>query len=52
MLGESLSYSDTLRLHHSKLVKAGLEDNREMIKVFYLPSYDWELNFEEQLNTD
>ena len=35
---------DNLRVHHAKVVRAWLEDHREMIEVFYLPSYspvDW-----------
>ena len=43
---------DNLRVHHSKPVKAWLEENREMIEVFYLPSYSPELNPEERLNAD
>ena len=43
---------DNLRVHHSKPVKAWLEKNREMIEVFYLPSYSPELNPEERLNAD
>lgn len=41
-----------LRVHHSKPVKAWLEENGEMIEVFYLPSYSPELNPEERLNAD
>ena len=43
---------DNLRVHHSKPVKAWLKKNREMIEVFYLPSYSPELNPEERLNAD
>ena len=43
---------DNLRVHHSKDVKAWLEDNRELIEVFYLPSYSPELNPDEYLNGD
>ncbi|SFU47218.1 Winged helix-turn helix [Nitrosospira multiformis] len=43
---------DNLRVHHSKPVKAWLAENREMIDVFYLPSYSPELNPEERLNAD
>ena len=39
-------------MHHSKPVKAWLKKNREMIEVFYLPSYSPELNPEERLNAD
>jgi hypothetical protein len=40
---------DNLRVHHSKPVKAWLEENREMIEVFYLPSYS---RNKERLNAD
>jgi transposase len=43
---------DNLRVHHSKPVKAWLEENKEKIEVFYLPSYSPELNPEERLNAD
>jgi transposase len=41
---------DNLRVHHSKPVKAWLEENKEHIEVFYLPSYSPELNPDEMLN--
>jgi len=43
---------DNLRVHHSKVVKAWLEENKEKIAVFYLPSYSPELNPDEYLNGD
>ncbi len=43
---------DNLRVHHSKVVKAWLEENKEQIEVFYLPSYSPELNPDEYLNGD
>ncbi len=43
---------DNLRVHHSKLVKAWLEENKEEIEVFYLPSYSPEINPDEYLNGD
>ena len=43
---------DNLRVHHSKLVKAWLEEHEEEIAVFYLPSYSPELNPDEYLNGD
>ena len=43
---------DNLRVHHSKPVKAWLEENKEKIECFYLPSYSPELNPEERLNSD
>jgi transposase len=45
---------DNLRGHQSKDVKAWLEENRDQIEVFYLPSYspEAELNPDEYLNGD
>ena len=43
---------DNLRVHHSKDVKAWLEENKEKIEVFYLPSYSPELNPDEYLKAD
>lgn len=43
---------DNLRVHHSKPVKAWLEEHKEKIEVFYLPSYSPELNPDERLNSD
>ena len=43
---------DNLRVHHSKPVKKWLEENKEQIEVFYLPSYSPELNPDERLNAD
>jgi len=43
---------DNLRVHHSKPVKAWLEEHEKQIKVFYLPSYSPELNPDERLNAD
>ena len=43
---------DNLRAHHSKLVKAWLEERKDRIEVFYLPSYAPELNPDERLNAD
>jgi len=43
---------DNLRVHHSKAVKAWLEEHEEEIAVFYLPSYSPELNPDEYLNGD
>ena len=43
---------DNLRVHHSKSVKNWLAENKEKIKVFYLPSYSPELNQDEMLNAD
>jgi len=41
---------DNLRVHHSKLVKAWLEEHKARIELFYLPSYSPELNPDEYLN--
>lgn len=43
---------DNLRVHHSKVVKAWVEDRKDKIELFYLPSYSPELNPEERLNAD
>ena len=49
---EFLELLNNLRVHHSKPVKAWLEENKEKIECFYLPSYSPELNPEERLNSD
>lgn len=41
---------DNLRAHHGKKVKKWLEEHREQIEVFHLPSYSPELNPDEYLN--
>jgi transposase len=41
---------DNLRCHHGKKVKKWLENHKEEIEVFYLPSYSPELNPDEYLN--
>jgi len=43
---------DNLRVHHAKLFKAWLEEHKDAIAVFYLPSYSPELNPDEYLNCD
>ncbi len=43
---------DNLRVHHSKLVKAWVAEQKDDIELFYLPSYSPELNPEERLNAD
>jgi transposase len=43
---------DNLRVHHSKPVKKWVEERKEKIELFYLPSYSPELNPEERLNAD
>ena len=41
---------DNLRAHHGKDVKHWLEEHREQIEVFHLPSYSPEINPDEYLN--
>ena len=43
---------DNLRVHHSKIVKAWVEENKEYIELFFLPSYSPEKNPDEYLNCD
>ena len=43
---------DNLKVHHCKPVKEGLEEHKDQIEVFYLPSYSPELNPDERLNAD
>ncbi len=43
---------DNLRTHHSKPVKEWLDEHKDEIEVFYLPSYSPELNPDEYLNCD
>ncbi len=43
---------DNLRVHHSKLVKAWVDERKDQIELFYLPSYSPQLNPEERLNAD
>ena len=43
---------DNLRVHHSKLVKEWVEENKEKIALFFLPSYSPEKNPDEYLNCD
>lgn len=43
---------DNLRVHHSKIVKQWVEENKEQIEVFHLPSYSPEKNPDEYLNCD
>ena len=43
---------DNLRVHHSKIVKQWVEDNKDKIALFFLPSYSPELNPDEYLNCD
>jgi transposase len=43
---------DNLRVHHSKIVKAWVEENKEYIQLYFLPSYSPEKNPDEYLNCD
>ena len=43
---------DNLRVHHSKQVKAWVDERTQRIELFYLPSYSPQLNPEERLNAD
>jgi transposase len=43
---------DNLRVHHSKTVKQRVEENRENIALFFIPSYSPERNPDEYLNCD
>jgi len=43
---------DNLRVHHSKIVKEWIEENKIKIELFYLPSYSPERNPDEYLNCD
>lgn len=43
---------DNLGVHHSKPVKAWMEQDTDRIEMFYLPSYSPELNPDERLNPD
>lgn len=43
---------DNLRVHHSKVVKTWVEENKGKIALFFLPSYSPEKNPDEYLNCD
>lgn len=43
---------DNLRVHHSKIVNAWLQEHKEQIELFYLPAYSPERNPDEYLNRD
>ena len=43
---------DNLRVHHSKIVKAWVEEHQKKITLFYLPAYSPDLNPDEYLNND
>lgn len=43
---------DNLRVHHSKIVKQWVEQNKTSLELFFLPSYSPEKNPDEYLNCD
>jgi transposase len=43
---------DNLRVHHSKVLKVWLEANKNLIEIYYLPSYSPDLNPDEFMNSD
>ncbi len=43
---------DNLRVHHRKIVKKWEEEHKDMITLFYLPSYSPDRNPDEYLNCD
>lgn len=43
---------DNLRVHHSKIVKQWVEEHKDNIELYYLPSYSPEKNPDEYLNCD
>jgi len=43
---------DNLRVHHSKVLQAWLEEHKVEIEIFYLPSYSPDLNPDEFMNSD
>jgi transposase len=43
---------DNLRVHHIKIVKGWIEENKEKIELFFLPAYSLEKNPHEYLNCD
>ena len=43
---------DNLKVHHSYMVKDWIEEHKNQIEIFFLPSYSPELNPDEYLNCD
>lgn len=43
---------DNLKVHHSKIVKTWVEENKDSIALFFIPSYSPEKNPDEYLNCD
>ncbi|MEG2000864.1 MAG: IS630 family transposase [Evtepia sp.] len=43
---------DNLRVHHSRYLAPWLEEHKDEIELFYLPSYSPDLNPDERMNSD
>ena len=43
---------DNLRVHHAKIVQTWIGENKNLIALYFLPSYSPELNPDEYLNCD
>ena len=43
---------DNARIHHSKLLAAWLNKNKDKIEVYFIPPYSPELNPDERVNAD
>jgi transposase len=43
---------DNLKVHHSYVVRDWVENHKQQLEIFYLPSYSPELNPDEYLNCD
>ena len=43
---------DNLKVHHSYVFKNWLNNHKEQLEIFFLPSYSPELNPDEYLNCD
>lgn len=43
---------DNLRVHHAKVLRPWLEERKDKVEIFYLPSYTPEMNPDEYLNCD
>lgn len=50
--GRTFLIVDNLRVHHAKVLEPWLEEHKDEIRLFFLPSYSPELNPDEQLNRD
>jgi transposase len=47
--GKSIIILDNARIHHAKLLKSFLEENKEILELVYLPPYSPDLNMIEGL---